>query len=463
MSMIVPSAFSVHILSPGRESQDTFQGSDIPARSRLYRLEPQAMGSLWQESLTSYLNRLGWTHHVSPRAMVTQEVIPHLDKTQEMSRQWIGALSRGNAMNMNGAGLLALEWSKALERLTMRSDLHLLTLHCWIGNLSAPGHLKACPAWCPMCYTQWQEEGQRIYQPLLWFFKTVTVCPKHNRSLESHCSHCQKKQSVIALQTSPGHCTQCNRWLGVPLDEVQSDQTQEDQTHWQQWMFQAMEELRIASTTGLLQWEMFFTHLARGMTYAAVTWEQIERFTGIKTHVLHSWLDLRKTPSLETILKLCYVCEVTPFQVMRGETSSLIEVFQRGVTSRPPLHRRVRRKIDQARCLQLIHAVLDGQEEPLGLRQLCERLGCSRHTLLYYFREECALITQQAREHRKQQSELHATQTRERVREQVLSLHAQGIYPSHQKLRAILPAGLMRQPAADEAWRATLRELGFEL
>ncbi|HYU73279.1 MAG TPA: hypothetical protein VEL31_11420 [Ktedonobacteraceae bacterium] len=72
------------------------------------------------------------------------------------------------------------------------------------------------------------------------------------------------------------------------------------------------------------------------------------------------------------------------------------------------------------------------------------------------------MITQQAREHRKQQGEQRILEIRERVRQQVLTLHTQGIYPSHQKLRALLPAGLMRQSAAGEAWHATLRELGLE-
>ena len=86
--------FSVRIFSPWRDGQETFQESDIPARSRLYPLDPQAMGNLWQESFTSYLNRLGWTHHVSPRAMVMQEVIPRLENAQNASRQWIGARQR---------------------------------------------------------------------------------------------------------------------------------------------------------------------------------------------------------------------------------------------------------------------------------------------------------------------------------------------------------------------------------
>ncbi len=89
-------------------------------------------------------------------------------------------------------------------------------------------------------------------------------------------------------------------------------------------------------------------------------------------------------------------------------------------------------------------------------------MGCSQRTLLYYFREECALITQQAREHRKRQGEQRMLEIRDRVRQQVLSLHAQGIYPSQMKVRNLLPPGLMRQSVAREAWHEALGELGLE-
>src|SRR6266567_6627770 len=97
-----------------------FQWPNEWPRSRLYSLVPCEVGTLWTECFTSYLNRLGWTHHVSPRAMVVQEVMPYLNKTQALSRQWIGSLSRGYAMSMNGVGTPALEWVEALSHLTMR-------------------------------------------------------------------------------------------------------------------------------------------------------------------------------------------------------------------------------------------------------------------------------------------------------------------------------------------------------
>ena len=230
----------------------------------------------------------------------------------------------------------------------------------------------------------------------------------------------------------------------------------------QQWAVQVLEELRVASYNEPFQWESFFTHLEQGMTRAAVTWEQVELFTGIKKHVLLPWFNLSKIPSLETILKLCYVCEVTPLQVMRGEITSLVEVLQRGVSSRPSTHRRTRPTVDLDRCRELIQAVLDGREKPMSQNQLCKVLGCGHHKLQHFFPEERALIIQKAREYRKQQDRQRIAKTHEQVRQAVFSLHMQGIYPSLHKVQSFLSAGVMLQSDARETWHAALRELGLE-
>jgi hypothetical protein len=52
----------------------------VLSRSRLYDLVPHEIGTPWCESLTGYINRLGWTHHVPPRALVAQEIVPRLDE-----------------------------------------------------------------------------------------------------------------------------------------------------------------------------------------------------------------------------------------------------------------------------------------------------------------------------------------------------------------------------------------------
>ncbi len=235
MSMTRHSSSSMRILISWRDRQDVFQENDIPARSRLYSVKPQAIRSLWQESLTSYLNRLGWRHHILPRALVIQEIVPHL--SDDRPHRHLATFSReGGAMNINGIGALATAWSTLLEQLTGRSDLHFLTLLWWIGNFSARGHLRKTPAWCAACYAQWLKKDLAIYQPLLWMICVVTICPQHQRQLEERCPHCQKHQSVIALGTHPGHCTQCNTWLGSTPDTGTTVEADEKTMRWQAWV-----------------------------------------------------------------------------------------------------------------------------------------------------------------------------------------------------------------------------------
>ena len=62
--------------------------------------------------------------------------------------------------------------------------------------------------------------------------------------------------------------------------------------------------------------------------------------------VIKYWFRLKRVPPLETILRLCYVCEVTPLQIMRGEASPFVEAIIRGTPSRPPVRRRTRPKVD---------------------------------------------------------------------------------------------------------------------
>ena len=62
------------------ERAQGYSEMQIPPRSRLYCLSPLGVGTLWTESLTSYINRLAWTYRVSPRVLVAQEVVPQLER-----------------------------------------------------------------------------------------------------------------------------------------------------------------------------------------------------------------------------------------------------------------------------------------------------------------------------------------------------------------------------------------------
>jgi DNA-binding phage protein len=443
------------------------QALDAPSRSRLYGLVPCGMETVWCESLTSYINRLGWKHGVAPRALVIQEIAPLLDaeRWNAASPQQMSAFCAENAMGLNGLGDLTTAWSTVLEQLTLSSNLHLLTSSWWIGDLaSRQRNLRSSPAWCPVCCTEWKMRELPIYQPFLWMLQVVTICPNHKRPLMHHCPQCQAKQAVIVSHTiHAGECTKCAKWLGTEADPS-SELTLDDETvNWQQWVIQVLEELRTVNVSaGLIRWETFFTNLATAMKRRG-GYSRLARLSGINREVLQRWTAGTSIPSFEMALKFCYVCDTTPLQLMAGQFASLERAIADEVAFHPRQHRRTtHRLLDRERCLEFIQAILDGREPPLGPSQVAKQLGCGASSLRRFFPQECILLTQLAQVHRKQQNEQRTAQICERVREEVKALHAQGISPTHHRVRRIFPSGTMRHPEVNAAWHDALRGLGLK-
>jgi hypothetical protein len=230
----------------------------IPPRSRLYHLAPLS-DETPLESLTSYINRLAWLFRIKPRQLIAQEIIPCLGEAYTYYLHRLGVLVNEVAPSINGAGQVALDWSSALEKLTMRTDLRRLSIYSWANKLPSYGLIRRTPAWCPECYREWQNSGHPIYQPLLWMLQIVTICLNHRQSLKERCHHCQKHQAFFASTVLPaGHCTQCRSWLGTSSNGAADGEIDEETIAWQKWVMSAIEELRIASTyAGMLPWGNF--------------------------------------------------------------------------------------------------------------------------------------------------------------------------------------------------------------
>jgi len=466
MSVIDLPSFSQRPLASGRAQQDVFQASDLPARSRLYRLAPYAIETIWRESLTGYINRLGWTHHVSPRAFVAQMIMPHLKQHLGLPRPSAAMFGAHGAMSLNGEGLLASAGVAVVKHLTVRTDLHLLTLPWWVGDLPRRGQLRETPAWCPSCLAEWRTQARPLYQPLLWMFHIVTLCPRHRTPLMDRCPCCQKHQMILATNnTQPGQCTSCGTFLGEDSRSFSGQPDDEKHLAWQAWVISVLEELQTVSlVAGPIQWSPFFRHLANYLKEHQA-YSKLARFTGITRQALHRWVnnDDTYTPTLQTLLKFCYACQVTPLQVMRNQLDHLQQVCEQRTGDDSPLPQRpMRQVVDRGRCQALLQAVLDGREEPLGLSQIAQRLGYAEVSLLYYFPQECAEATRRAKAYRKQRKEQRLALISEQVRQATLAVHALGHYPSQHAITPLLPRGTMRMQEAKTVWRAALRELGLE-
>src|SRR6266702_2375335 len=168
-------------------------------------------------------------------------------------------------------------------------------------------------------------------------------------------------------------------------------------------------------------------------------------------------------PTFQTLLKFCYVCKVTPLQVMRNQLDHLQQARALGTEDDSSLLQRpMRRVVDRERCQALLQAVLDGREEPLGISQVAQRLGYAEHSLMQHFPQECAEITRRAKAYRKQRKEQRFALLGEQVRQATFAVYASGNYPSQHAITPLLPRGTMRMLVAKTAWHAACQELGLE-
>jgi DNA-binding phage protein len=437
--------------------------ADIASRSQLYSLVPCQIGTVFRESLTGYINRLAETHHVSARALMGEVIAPRLEEQLLPAAPLAVFISQG-MMGLNGRGVLGQSCAAILERLTVQTDVHRLTLSWWVGDLSPRRQLRVTPAWCTTCLFEWKSNGYPIYQPLLWMLQMVAICPQHGNLLMERCPHCHKRPKVIGTTKARlGACTHCAGWLGARSQAQHEEELPDELITWQRWLIHALEELHALSlVAGQPQWKPFFRNLARCLKEER-GYSTVAHLAGLSRENLHRWVSEEHAyaPTFEAICKFCYACNVTPWQVMTNQLESLQQTIRNRAAAYPPRPRYRHHRVDQERCQALFNEVLDGREAPLGVSEMAKRLGYGVRQLRYYFPQECAVVTLRAREYRKQRKEYRLAQTREQVRQAMLSLHAQGMYPSQRKLRSLL-GGLMRAPEARETWHTTLRELGFE-
>lgn len=208
--------------------------------------------------------------------------------------------------------------------------------------------------------------------------RVVTRCPHHKALLIEQGLRCQKRQLVCApSKTQPGACTSCGHWLGTEPPVFSNQGVSEELMNWQAWIGARLKELQAARRdAGMLPWEPFFRHLAMDLQEQKGDARRAQA-TGIDRQNLARWVD-REDPSraaLEPIRKFCYVCRVTPLQVLTGQRDQLQQTLEQGPPLRSPLVHRQNEHRDRERCRMALQAALDSKEDPPARSQVAQQSG----------------------------------------------------------------------------------------
>lgn len=439
-------------------------------RSGLYALEPLGVNTPNVESLTSYMARLAGAHSVSLRTLMKQELLPRLRRDYlsnpfgSLDAFWLEA-----ARALNGTGILAQDWAQALERLTLRTDLQLLTLLPWTAVLTQQRLLRSVRAWCPDCFIESQAMGLPIYEPLLWNVKAVSVCLRHQRALLERCPYpdCRAELPVLASHLRPGYCSKCSRWLGVMTDLSNISQTS-NQWHWQVWAAEMIGELLshntdLTITPHLRNIPNLITAVREQVAHGNM--QNLARRLQLSYWTLYAWHSGKQIPQLESLLRLCYCCKVSLYEMFtlpcgilhwgKLEIRSLPDILNPNRNRRHPI------PMDLVSIQQHLEDVLTQEEQPPpSMRTVAKRLNYSPRELREHFPELSRAISKRRRNYHTVRREQRILQLKDEIRQAILKIHSQGLYPTSHRVGLLLsnPA-VMRDRLAVRLWSDMLQEL----
>lgn len=375
--------------------------------SRLYSLEPVGVGTPLVESLTGYIARLADAHLLSVSILFGHILAPLAGKeylrraalrSKYLCRVFAGAF-RPSAPAMNGSGVIACDWMRIMQKLTLRSDLRFLTLLTWGAVLSRDQLLRPFRAWCPVCYRDWRARGKPIYEPLLWAVKTVSVCPLHERPLHTLCPHCGRSLHPLASRSRPGHCSSCGGWLGETSDVAERCQGKStaEEIKRRVWEARAVGELLAAAPhlTSLPMRESVVKSSAFHLGLFKGRLPILAQSLGLNKATIWRWYKGDGILRLDSLLRLCYSLEVSPLDFLTGST---IGGFSPAVVTEPALAKekyrttpRQWKPLDEKEAERVLQATLK-EYPPPTLQKVASRLGRDGNTIRYRFPEACRMI-----------------------------------------------------------------------
>lgn len=429
----------------------------IPTRSRLFQLEPIGIGTPYVESLTSYLTRLAQCHNVLLGDLVAKEIktiVPKIYKSKDLF------CTKHPSGTANSTGKVAKYLLFALSNLTLRNDLDNLTLLKWSQVLSQRNLINPVKKWCSVCYQKQYENNKPIYEQLLWFFKTVDVCPIHQTFLQTSCPHCHQLIPSLARNSRLGYCSHCEQWLGS--DRRKNICTAKD------WNLRKANNIGEILATNSQISESFhkdrisnsFQNCIEQVTEGNIT--AFARLTKFPKNQVWEWANGKVTPQLDVLLRISYLMGLSLLDFMTQDdfkACCLRTTEQSGTRKTKRGKQKFNYSVAEADLLKFIS---DASTTPMSLSAIAKQLGYHRRTLTNNFPELCKKISANYLEHQRSLRIKRIKECCEDVEQAVIKLNSEGIYPSEASVAKILSRpGNLREREVREALSKARKKLGM--
>lgn len=405
-----------------------------PARSRLFSLAPDAVGTPDQEGLLSLLVRTCHAHAVNPR-LVIRDIFPEAELG--IGSIPTAAFYQRLAGTMNGLSKYAEESVAAMEKLTGRTDLRSLTMLPWqdLFPHNGQGLLTRHRRWCPVCLHEHRLRGDVATLPLIWSLETCSICSHHSVPLEHCCPSCGKAQPFVPSYPDLGICSHCRQ----PLGGVRAPQ---EISGFQRWIAEAvggMVERQSAEglSPSLRRFRQFLIEQVKAHTdgnRAAFC-----RALGLNEFAISGWLNKGERPSITQFLTICYGTRTMPVEVF-GDSQSPTEIPALCSPHEKIRNRRACPRLDPNRQADLQHKMqnLLSIGEGQSVSAIANEAEVSRTYLRYWFPDLCKSLSLQSRAAAHRKSENRRMQQQRLVRKMIRRIAESGSHISYRRVAKLL-------------------------
>ncbi len=404
------------------------------SHSYLNHLAPIGLYTPLVESLTSFVARLAASHTLTVGTLLEREVASLIDRKYGVAN--LHGISRVTGA-LNGIGSMSRDLVFALAHLTMRQELQFLTMLSFCDVVPNRNLIRDFRAWCPLCYQTWLDNGDLLYEPLLWSLKLVKYCHFHQTPLVDKCPNCQQHNPPFSRKFQLGFCSRCYSWLGkssIELTQANSAIALE------LWRSESLGDLLklTSSSRGKLSSDNITQQLSTIVNEAtAGNIAALSRQLKIPKNTLWLWYHGKNLPSLKSSLNICHHFDI-----------SLVNFFTGKVRNRPKLDTinvpTQRTKIDiSARSFKpevarhfLEQVILQEVSPPLSVTEIARELGCNRRMLYKHFPDLCSAISSVYKNYLKQLHEENLTYYCQQAKQIVFQIYEEGQYPSEGRVAA---------------------------
>jgi hypothetical protein len=230
-------------------------------------------------------------------------------------------------LNMNGLAGLAEDWVGALERLTLRTDLHLRTLLPLRGLVSSFALISKHERFCVQCYRDDELSNRQMYNRLLWSIGCVEACPLHGTLLQTVPYTSKLDMRSFSL---PG----ISRIDGSSLSSAPTGRANDEQIVSARLVADLLDDVHHHP-------DVFINCRSSGtfLRYAIKTLfdgraEHLAKHIGVNKSELHGWTTGKIRPSLPRLVLIAYCCGCGVSAVLLGNKVKLRKVLRNSATKR---------------------------------------------------------------------------------------------------------------------------------